>query len=311
MTLDARVAVVLRWPAVAALRRVLDRYAAAGGGLLAGGLAYAALFAIVPAVILLAGVVGLWYADPGDRASAVDILAGVLPPLRSLIQVVLDEAAREAASVSLIGAVTLIWGTSRFVVAFEDAVGRVMEGDRTRGVLGRNLAALVAVVLMVLAIPASAILSGIAAFLEAGAEVGVLQVFGAAITLAIGALPIGATIGVTILVYRIVPRPAPAWRATFIPGIAIGLTLTVIARLFAFLAPRLIGAAALIGTLATVFAALAWLALSFQAILIGAAWVSDRDERARAAAVRRAAASGGDSAATTAAPADADANTGR
>ena len=49
--------------------------------------------------------------------------------------------------------------------------------------------------------------------------------------------------------------------------------------LFAFLAPRLIGAAALLGTLATVFAALAWLALSFQALLLGAAWVRDRAER--------------------------------
>jgi membrane protein len=280
----------LRWPPVAAVRRILDRYGGAGGGLLAGGLAYAALFAIVPGVILVAGVVGLWYSDPADRAAAVDVLAGVLPPLRSLIQTVLDEAAREAASISVVGAVALIWGTSRFVVAFEDAVGRVMGGDRTRGVVGRNLAALVAVVLMILAIPASAILSGLAAFLDAGAAAGVLQVFGTALNLALGAMPIGATIGVTIIVYRIVPRPAPAWRATVVPGVVIGITLTLVARLFAFIAPRLIGAAAVLGTLTTVFAALAWLALSFQAILIGAAWVSDRDERLRANAVRRAAA---------------------
>jgi membrane protein len=278
----------LRWPAVAALRRILDRYAGAGGGLLAGGLAYAALFAIVPGVILLAGVVGLWYADPADRAAAVDVLAGVLPPLRELIRVVLDEAAKEAASISLLGAVALVWGSSRFVVAFEDAVARVMGGDRGRGMLGRNLAALVAVVLMVLAIPASAVLSGLVAFLEAGAAAGVLEVVGAALGVALEALPVGATIGAMILVYRIVPRPAPTWGALIVPGAVIGLTLTIIARLFAFLAPRLIGAAALIGTLATVFAALAWLALSFQAILVGAAWVSDRDERGRAAAVRRA-----------------------
>jgi uncharacterized BrkB/YihY/UPF0761 family membrane protein len=45
---------------------------------------------------------------------------------------------------------------------------------------------------------------------------------------------------------------------------------------FVFVAPRLIGAAAFIGTLATAFAALAWLSLSFQALLFGAAWVRDR-----------------------------------
>jgi membrane protein len=233
----------------------------------------------VPGVILLAGVVGLWYSNPTDRAAAVDVLAGVLPPLRSLIQVVLDEAAKEAASISILGAVALVWGASRFVVAFEDAVARVMGGDRGRGLLGRNIAALVAVVLLALAIPASAIVSGVLAFLEAGAAVGVLQVLGSALALALGALPVAATIGAMILVYRIVPRPAPRWRSTALPGVVIGLVLAIVARLFAFLAPRFIGAAALIGTLATVFAALAWLALSFQAILIGAAWVSDRDAR--------------------------------
>lgn len=281
--------VVLRWRWVVALRRILDRYGAAGGGLLANGLAYAALFAIVPAVVLVAGVAGLVYADPAARQQAVDVLAGVLPPLRELVDTVLDEAAREAAPVSIIGAVALIWGTSRFVVAFEDAIGRVMGKDRSRGLVAQNVGALVAVVLMVAAIPASAALSAVADFLEAGQQVGVLQAVGAALSIALQALPIVATVAATILVYRIVPRPAPAWRATLVPGITVGLVLTAVARVFAFLAPRLIGTAALIGTLATVFAALAWLALSFQAILIGAAWVSERDEAIRSAAVRRAA----------------------
>lgn len=281
--------IVLRWRWVVALRRILDRYGAAGGGLLANGLAYAALFAIVPAVVLVAGVAGLVYADPAARQQAVDVLAGVLPPLRELVDTVLDEAAREAAPVSIIGAVALIWGTSRFVVAFEDAIGRVMGKDRSRGLVAQNVGALVAVVLMVAAIPASAALSAVADFLEAGQQVGVLQAVGAALSIALQALPIVATVAATILVYRIVPRPAPAWRATLVPGITVGLVLTAVARVFAFLAPRLIGTAALIGTLATVFAALAWLALSFQAILIGAAWVSERDEAIRSAAVRRSA----------------------
>jgi membrane protein len=283
----------MRWPWVIALRRILDRYGAAGGGLLAGGLAYAALFAIVPGVVLLAGVAGLVYADPASRAAAVAVLAGVLPPLRGLIDTVLAETARNAAPVSVIGAVALVWGTSRFVVAFQDAIGRVMGGDRRRGLLGQNLAALVAVVLLVAAIPATAMLSGVAEFMQAGQAMGVLQAVGAALALALQALPILATIGITILVYRVVPRPAPAWRATFVPGLAIGTVLWVIARVFAFVAPRLIGTAALIGSLATVFAALAWLALSFQAILIGAAWVSERDEVARNRAVRDASMVGG------------------
>lgn len=239
-------------------------------------------------MVLLAGVAGLVYADPVAREQAVAVLAGVLPPLREVIDAVLAEAAKGAAPVSIIGAIFLVWGTSRFVVSFQDALGRVMGGDRRRGVVAQNLGALVAVILMILAIPASAVLSAVADFLDAGQATGVFQAIGFVVALVLQAVPIVATIVAMVLVYRIVPRPAPAWRATLLPGLTIGIVLTIVARLFAFLAPRLIGTAALIGTLATVFAALAWLSLSFQAILIGAAWVSERDESMRLRAIQRA-----------------------
>ena len=61
------------------------------------------------------------------------------------------------APVSIIGAVVLVWGTSRFVVAFEGAIARVMGGDRRRGLLASNLAALGAVVLMIGAILLSSV----------------------------------------------------------------------------------------------------------------------------------------------------------
>lgn len=258
---------------------MFDRYNAAGGGLLAGGLAYAALFAIVPAVLLVTGVVGLVASDAAERSRIVQTIVSVLPPLRDLVDTVLTEASGRAGTVSILGAVALIWGTSRFVVAFEDAIARVMAGDRRRGLLASNLAALGAVVLMVVAIIASSLLAGLVAFMEQAQSLGVLPVLGAALSLLLGGLPVVATMVATVLVYRIVPVPAPRWQAVVVPGIAVGLALTILARAFAFIAPRLIGAAALLGTLATVFLALAWLALSFQALLIGAAWVRDRAQR--------------------------------
>jgi membrane protein len=274
---------LLDLPAVALFMRVLDRYNSASGGLLAGGLAYAALFAIVPGVLLLAGVVGLVYADPVDREGVVNVLVGVLPPMRELIETVLAEAARDAAPVSIIGAIILVWGSSRFAVAFLGAIARVMGGDRPRGILSTNLAAFGAVLFLVAAIPATAVLATIVAFLEAGDALGVVQLAGAAISIVLGVLPILATTGAMVVVYRFAPQPRPTWRAAVVPGITVGLVLTVVARVFAFIAPRLIGAAALLGTLATVFAALAWLALSFQAILFGAAWVRERVSTLRTA----------------------------
>ena len=58
------------------------------------------------------------------------------------------------------------------------------------------------------------------------------------------------------------------------------------------LAPLLVGAARLAGSLATAFIALAWLSFTFQALLYGAAWVRVRDEAATAAESTRPAPAG-------------------
>jgi uncharacterized BrkB/YihY/UPF0761 family membrane protein len=132
---------------------------------------------------------------------------------------------------------------------------------------------------MITAILLSTLLSGALEFLEAAAGSGTIPLLGTAVSLALGLLPIVATMVATILVYRVVPVPAPRWRAVVLPGITVGLALTILARVFALLAPRLIGSAALLGSLVTAFAALAWLSLSFQALLLGAAWVRERSAR--------------------------------
>ena len=63
------------------------------------------------------------------------------------------------------------------------------------------------------------------------------------------------------------------------PAIVAGLAMWFLTQAFTFLAPRLVGVAALAGSLATAFIALAWLSFLFQALLYGAAWVRVREER--------------------------------
>jgi uncharacterized BrkB/YihY/UPF0761 family membrane protein len=57
-----------------------------------------------------------------------------------------------------------------------------------------------------------------------------------------------------------------------------GVAIFVLAQVFLFAAPRIVGVAALAGPLATAFIALAWLSFSFQALLYGAAWARVRDD---------------------------------
>ena len=60
------------------------------------------------------------------------------------------------------------------------------------------------------------------------------------------------------------------------PAILAGLALTVLTEAFVFLAPRLVGALEVFGGFAAVFAALAWLSLTFQILIIGAVWTHER-----------------------------------
>jgi membrane protein len=258
---------------------VLDRYDAAGGSLLAGGLAYSALFAIVPAILLAAGASGLLIGDPEVRAQVTRVIILVMPPLQGLIGVILDEAARDAGAVSVIGAVTLLWGASRFVVAFLDAFSRINGRELQRGVVVRNAVAFAAVVAMIAAVVLGGALAGLASFLDSAEQSGAMTVVGDAVGIALTLVPIVVTFVAVLLVFRLVPLPAPSWGATVVPAVAVTVVLLVLERLFVYFAPRFIGAAALLGTIATVFAALAWLGLSFQAILLGAAWVREREIR--------------------------------
>jgi uncharacterized BrkB/YihY/UPF0761 family membrane protein len=58
----------------------------------------------------------------------------------------------------------------------------------------------------------------------------------------------------------------------------VGIAIVVLSQVFITLVPRLVGVAALAGSLASAFVALAWLSFTFQALLVGAAWVRVRDE---------------------------------
>jgi membrane protein len=267
---------LLGTPVVDAGRRVFERYNAAGGGLLAGGLAYAALFAIVPAVLLLVGIVGIVISDEATQVAVVQNLVNLVPPLAELIDTIVSEVAQNAASFSILGAIALLWGTSRFVLGFEGAVGRVMGTFGNRGFVERNLGALIVVVLVIGAIIGASVLSGLATSLASNAPPGAVPLLSSLVSLVATLFPIVAAMAIMALVYQVVPLPHPPWRAAVLPGAVAGLAVAVLASLFVYIAPRLIGTAALLGTLATLFAALAWLSLTFQAILIGAAWVRER-----------------------------------
>lgn len=265
-------------PRVAEVRAVLDAYGRAPGGLLANGLAFAALFAVVPVALVTLGVAGLLVDDPGIQAQLATTLGTFLPPLRDLFDEALTALSDGAALTSVVGIVGLVWTVSQFYVTLDVAFSRIFTTHPERDLFRRTARGFVWVaglVGMVLAL----IVGG---SLAAAAEV-LLPTSRSALT-AIGrvvsSVPVVTLISVIVvlLIYRVVPPRVPSWRAIWLPAAAAGIAIVILSQGFLFVAPRIVGAAALAGPLATAFIALAWLSLTFQALLLGAAWVRVRDD---------------------------------
>jgi uncharacterized BrkB/YihY/UPF0761 family membrane protein len=85
-----------------------------------------------------------------------------------------------------------------------------------------------------------------------------------------------AVITAVVILYRIVPNTRVPMAVLRLPAILTGLVLTALTRLLVYIAPLLAGALSVFGSVAAVFATLAWLHLAFVVLLLGAAWTRVR-----------------------------------
>jgi membrane protein len=301
---------VLAWilarPSVLVLRKVLDTYGRAAGGLLANGLAFSALFAAVPTTLLVLGLAG-WFAagDETVRQQVSDALIVAFPPLEALIRGSVDAVASGAVLTSVIGVIGVIWTVSQLFAAVEVAFARIFFDEPERGSLRRTLRGLLVVGFIATAVVAAIASLGLVAAIDAmGDRQGTLarDVVGI-----IGSAPVlaTATAVVVVVAYRTLPPRAPRWRALLLPAVIVGAILAILGQVFSRLVPWLVGVADLAGSLASGFVALAWLSLSFQAILLGGSWVRVRDAGLPSSADAVAAASGSAALEGAAAPAEA------
>ena len=266
----------LGWAPVTMARRVFERFDQAGGGLLAGGLTYSALFALLPTLLLLTGVLGFVVEDAERRAAVVEGIGQSLPPLQGFLAASLESIKEGAAGAGMIGLIGLAWGASRFYGSLDDAFARIFTQSAPRGLLERTVRGIVSVLLLVGVFLVALVLTGLASFLAeqtTGRLFGSTRMFWALVT---PLLTLLVFIGGMALIYRVVPpRPIP-WRAVLLPAVVIGVGLTLLTQLFSYIAPRIIGAAAVYGTFVAIFAAMIWLAFGFQLLLLGAAWIRER-----------------------------------
>ncbi len=260
-------------PPISRLKVVLDTYAAVGGGLLASGLAFGALFALIPAALLVVGVAGLFVSDPQVRVDVVREIAGRIPPLESYVAVALDQIAAGAAGLSLIGLVGLAWTAARFYGQLDEAFALVFRSPGRRGFLERTVRALVAVglicALYVVLVWVSILVAHAPSELV-DAIGGVRRLRGPLVGFAIAAL-------IVALVYRIVPTQRVPWRAISLPAVIVAFLEELLTGSYVLIAP-LLASPAVFGPFVTAFATLVWLSWTFQLLLLGAAWIRVRTD---------------------------------
>jgi membrane protein len=268
---------VLDRPRVIAARKVLDIYGRAPGGLLANGLAFTALFAIVPVALVTLGVAGILVENPTVQRQLAIAIGVLFPPVRELVDDALRSMSEGAGVTSIIGIVGLVWTVSQFYVTLDIAFARIFPGSPERDLVRRTARGFVWVAGLVGVVVALIVGGSLAAAAEAllPTTSTALSTFRRVMTSAPVVVTIG--VGVVLVAYRVIPPRAPSWRAAWLPAVVAGTAIIVLSQLFLFLAPRIVSAAAVAGSLATAFIALAWLSFTFQLLLLGAAWVCVRD----------------------------------
>jgi YihY family inner membrane protein len=270
-------------PRIALARRVLDRFGAADGGLLAAGIAYNAVLALIPLGLLATGLAGALLSDPASRADLIRALATFLPPLAGVVDEIVAGLTRASPSVSIVGLVLAAWGTSRLFASLEAAIALMDATVPRRSLIrrtARRVGSVIVLALIVLVTLVAAPTLAIAVELsDSGGSVRpILDVLLALLPPVLGGLALA-------VVYRVVPPTRPTWRAIALPAVVGAVALVVVTRVFVFVAPRIFGANLVYGTLGAILVGLTWLDLAFTVVLLGAAWVRERAVTVSEAAV--------------------------
>ncbi|MEZ4597499.1 MAG: FmdB family zinc ribbon protein [Chloroflexota bacterium] len=246
-----------------------------GGGLLASGLAFSALFA-TPGLPLLVSVLVIAVDDAQTRADAIAWVIERVPPLETVATGIVNNLANGARVGSIVG---LVASCGVPAASISPSMGpstgspgapRARPGDGPgprrgrggdRGVRGaRGLATSVGVSVAV-------------TFLGLHLD-GLLPIVSPLVAIVVAWV-------VCLACYLLVPVQPPAWRVAVRPAIIAGTFVGLLTSFFGALAPVLVSGFQGLGLIASVFVALVWLNWLFQAVLLGAAYARALDVQAR------------------------------
>lgn len=294
--LEALQRALMRHSLVASVLDVTRAFDRSGGGMLAGALAYFGFFTLVPALLLFVGLLGILIEDRELRAQLIEGVVDQIDPVAEVARFIVTDVADTGRLGTVIGIIGLLWGASGFYGALQGAMQRMFPGPggrdflntRIRGavtvifILGSMLAAVVVVFALPLLTDA---LNDRCERVEELGNIVFRDICSIDLVQVSGVIQVVGVIGVAILaalvVYVAVPPNGPSLRQALLPAIIAGTGIGLFTSLFGLVAPYLVRQWLTLGLVGSVFVALIWFNLVFQALIYGAAFARIRRDRDR------------------------------
>ena len=197
---------------VARIMAILDAYGKAPGGLLANGLAFSALFASIPTLLLALAFAGL-IADDEVVRKLTDALTEAFPPLADVIASSMIAVSEGAAVTGLIGLVGVIWTVSQLYVTLDVAFARIFSAVPERDLFRRTARGFVWVAVLAALIIGLIVLASVVDRPSTPSLPGTFPLAGTVLRIVSSQVfLLAATIVGVGLVYRVMP-PGPPWRS--------------------------------------------------------------------------------------------------
>ena len=267
-----------RWSALRRAIGIQVVYRSTGGGLIVGGLSYAALFALIPTLILVIAGIFWLVDDPVFRQQAIDLINEAFPAFTGFTDTAVRGASDLAAVGGIIALIGFFWGASGLYLNLTRAMERFFPGERVSGALARVMGVLL-VFLIIVGVLAAVLVAGVATVVARALQFDgewILAVGGAAATFAVAA-------GIVYGIYRVIPSNPPQASSARLPATLVGGAIALMTLLYSTLSPWLVSGYQAFGVMASAFVALVWLRVVFLAMVYGAAMARYRDYVAGAA----------------------------
>jgi membrane protein len=246
---------------------------------MAGAITFNVMVAIVPLLILTAGVAGFFVSDRFGQVDTdvVDVVLGYLPAtgengVREVVNRVLDGLVSDRTGLSVIGAVVLAWISTRLVASLRIVLRNLFHEEEDRGIVRGKLVDLQVVLVAGALIVVNLTLTVAVRTVEAlgvfflGPEGGAARIFqwGIGVGLSLASAWI-----LFFLLYRYLPARKPAFRTAVAGATFAALGFEILKSGFAFYVTRIADYSSAYGSLAVAAILFFWIYYSGVLFILG------------------------------------------